>query len=111
MSHLKDTKIINTTITEGDGLDILEDTLHDMFMSSEVKIGDSTIVNNTRHRDLLMQSKKNMIEAIEAIDINMPIDCIEVDIRNAIENLGEITGDSVGEDIINNIFKNFCIGK
>lgn len=110
-SKLKDTKIINTTITEGDGLDILEDTLHDMFMSSEVKIGDSTIINNTRHRDQLMKSKKNMVEAIEAIGANMPIDCIEVDIRNAIESLGEITGDSVGEDIINAIFKNFCIGK
>lgn len=110
-SQLKDTKIINTAITEGDGLDILEDTLHDMFMSSEVKINDSTIINNTRHRDQLMKSKKNIREAISAIDVNMPIDCIEVDIRNAIENLGEITGDSVGEDIINTIFKNFCIGK
>ena len=43
--------------------------------------------------------------------MSLPIDCIEVDIKNAIENLGEITGDSVGEDIINTIFKNFCIGK
>ena len=110
-SKLKDTKIINTTITEGDGLDILEETLHDMFMSSEVKISDSTIVNNTRHRDQLIKSKKNISEAIESIGLNMPIDCIEVDIRNAIENLGEITEDSVGEDIINTIFKNFCIGK
>ena len=110
-SQLKDTKIISTAITEGNGIDILEDTLHDMFMSSEVKISDNTIVNNTRHRDQLIKSKKNMTEAIESIKINLPIDCIEVDIKNAIENLGEITGDSVGEDIINTIFKNFCIGK
>lgn len=109
--HLKDTKVISTAVTEGNGIDILEDTLHDMFMSSEVKISDNTIVNNTRHRDQLLKSKKNMTEAIESTKISLPIDCIEVDIKNAIENLGEITGDSVGEDIINTIFKNFCIGK
>ena len=89
----------------------LEDTLHDMFMSSQVKISDNTIVTNTRHKDQLLKSKKNMTEALESININLPIDCVEVDVKNAIENLGEITGDSVGEDIINTIFKNFCIGK
>ena len=109
--HLEDTTIINTTITEGSGLDKLEETLQEMFMSAEVKITDNTIITNTRHRDLLLTTKKNITEALESIKINMPIDCIEVDIKNAIENLGEITGDSVGEDIINTIFKNFCIGK
>ena len=110
-SYLPSSKIINTAITEGSGIDKLEQLLHDMFMSSDVKITDSVVINNTRHRDLLMKSKKNMTEAIESINISLPIDCIEVDIKNAIENLGEITGDSVGEDIINTIFKNFCIGK
>lgn len=109
--HLSETKIINTAITEGDGMKELENTLHDMFMSSQVKISDNTIVTNTRHKDQLLKSKKNMTEALESINISLPIDCVEVDVKNAIENLGEITGDSVGEDIINTIFKNFCIGK
>lgn len=110
-SELPNTSIINTSIIEGSGIDILEQTLHEMFISSQVKIGDNTIINNTRHRDQLIKTKKNISEAIESINKNLPIDCIEVDIKNAIENLGEITGDSVGEDIINTIFKNFCIGK
>lgn len=110
-SKLKDSIILSTAIVKGDGVKSLEDTIYDLFMSSEVKINENTIITNTRHRDLLLKSKQNMIEAIESINMNLPIDCIEVDIRNAIENLGEVTGDSVGEDIIDTIFKNFCIGK
>lgn len=110
-SELPETKVVNTAIIEGSGIGVLEQTLYDMFMSSEVKIRDNTIITNTRHRDQLLKTEKNILEAIESIKMSLPIDCIEVDIKNAIENLGEITGDSVGEDIINTIFKNFCIGK
>lgn len=110
-SHVPNSHIINTAIIEGSGIEALEQILYDMFMSNNVKITDSVVINNTRHRDQLIKTKKNITEAIESININLPIDCIEVDIKNAIENLGEITGDSVGEDIINTIFKNFCIGK
>ncbi len=109
--ELPETTIINTSIIEGSGIDILEETLHEMFVSSQIKIEDNTIITNTRHRDQLLKTQTNILEAIESIKQSLPIDCIEVDIKNAIENLGEITGDSVGEDIINTIFKNFCIGK
>lgn len=110
-SKLNDSSIISTAIAKGNGIKSLEDKIYNLFMSSEVKINENTIITNTRHRDLLLKSKQNMKEAIESINMNLPIDCIEVDIKNAIENLGEVTGDSVGEDIIDTIFKNFCIGK
>lgn len=104
-------KIIETSIVKGEGLEILEDSLKDMFFSGEVKIKDNTIVTNVRHRDLLIKAKKNIEEAIESIEKGMPIDCIEVDVKDCWENLGQITGDTVTEDIIDRIFEEFCIGK
>ncbi|WP_425449233.1 tRNA uridine-5-carboxymethylaminomethyl(34) synthesis GTPase MnmE [Dethiothermospora halolimnae] len=109
--HIPDKKIINTSVIKGDGVDILEDTLKDMFFTGEVKINDNIIVNNVRHRNQLLKAKKDIEDAIEAIKAGLPIDLFEVDIKNCWENLGEITGDTVGEDIIEKIFKDFCIGK
>ncbi|KNF07290.1 tRNA modification GTPase MnmE [Gottschalkia purinilytica] len=108
---LPNKKIINTSMIKGKGLDILEETLKDMFLSSEIQIKDNTIVTNVRHRNQLLKSKENIQEALESIRIGLPIDCVEVDVKNCWENLGEITGDTVGEDIIDKIFANFCIGK
>ncbi|KPU26448.1 tRNA modification GTPase MnmE [Caloranaerobacter sp. TR13] len=104
-------KIIETSIVKGEGLEILEDSLKEMFFKGEVKIKDNTIVTNARHKSLLIKAKKNIEEAIESIEMGMPIDCIEVDIKDCWENLGQITGDTVTEDIIDRIFEEFCIGK
>ncbi|AFS79918.1 tRNA modification GTPase MnmE [Gottschalkia acidurici 9a] len=109
--YLPNTAIINTAIVAGRGIDILEDTLKSMFLSSEIQIKDNTIVTSVRHRNQLLKAKENMKDALESINLGVPIDCVEVDIKNAYENLGEITGDTVGEDIIDKIFKDFCIGK
>ncbi|WP_352169254.1 tRNA uridine-5-carboxymethylaminomethyl(34) synthesis GTPase MnmE [Proteiniborus sp. MB09-C3] len=109
--HLPDKRIINTSISKNEGIDKLEEILEDMFLSSEVKISDNTIVTNVRHRDQLLKAKDNIEDALQSLDLSMPLDCIEVDIKNCWENLGEITGDTVGEDIIDKIFSEFCIGK
>ncbi|WP_069651081.1 tRNA uridine-5-carboxymethylaminomethyl(34) synthesis GTPase MnmE [Caloranaerobacter ferrireducens] len=104
-------KIIETSIVKGEGLEILEDSLKEMFFAGEVKIKDNTIVTNARHKSLLIKAKKNIEEAIGSIELGMPIDCIEVDVKDCWENLGQITGDTVTEDIIDRIFEEFCIGK
>lgn len=108
---LKDKYIITTSMLEGKGIDKLEEKLKEMFLSSEVEIGEDPIVTNTRQRDLLIKAKENVQDALDALNMEMPVDCIEVDIKGCWENLGFITGDSIGEDIIDKIFKNFCIGK
>ncbi|KGG80080.1 tRNA modification GTPase MnmE [Caloranaerobacter azorensis H53214] len=104
-------KIIETSIIKGEGLEVLEDSLKEMFFAGEIKIKDNTIVTNARHKSLLLKAKKNIEEAIESIEMGMPIDCIEVDVKDCWENLGQITGDTVTEDIIDKIFEEFCIGK
>ncbi|MGO1712059.1 MAG: tRNA uridine-5-carboxymethylaminomethyl(34) synthesis GTPase MnmE, partial [Senegalia sp. (in: firmicutes)] len=109
--YLPNKTILNTSILKGSGLSQIEETIKDMFFKGDIKINDSIIINNVRHKDLLLKSKKNIEEALESIKINMPIDCIEVDVKECYDNLGEINGDTVGEDIIDRIFSDFCIGK
>lgn len=108
---IPDKKIINTSIATGVGVDKLEDTIKDMFYSGGLNIESDTIVTNMRHKNQLVKARENINDAIEAIKVNMPLDCIEVDVKSCWENLGEITGDGIGEDILDKIFSEFCIGK
>lgn len=108
---LPNKEIIITSIVKGLGLNKLEDTIKDMFYSGELEVESDIIVTNIRHKNQLIKAKKNIEDGIEGIDLNMPLDCIEVDIKSCWENLGEISGDTVGEDILDKIFSEFCIGK
>lgn len=108
---LPNKEIITTSITTGIGIDRLEETIKDMFYSEKLNIESDTIVTNMRHKDQLLKAKKNIDDGIEGIISNVPLDCIEVDIKNCWDNLGEISGDTIGEDILDKIFSEFCIGK
>ncbi len=109
--HLPDTKIINTSMITGTGIEILENTLKDMFFTGEIKIKEDVIVNNVRHRDQLLKAKENIEDALSAVISELSYDLIEVDLKNCWENLGQITGETIGEDLIDKIFQDFCIGK
>lgn len=110
-SLINNKEIIETSITSDIGIDILEKSIKDMFYSGEVEIYSDTIVTNMRHKNQLIKSLENITQALEDIKGNVPIDCIEVDLKNCWENLGEISGDTIGEDILDKIFSEFCIGK
>ncbi len=108
---VRNKEIITTSIATGVGIDRLEETIKDMFYSGELDIDSDTIVTNMRHKDQLIKAKKNIEDGLDGIMSNMPLDCVEVDIKNCWENLGEISGDTIGEDILDKIFSEFCIGK
>ena len=103
--------VIETSITSGIGIDVLEKNIKDMFYSGEVEIYSDAVITNMRHKNQLIKSLENITQALEDIGANVPIDCIEVDLKNCWENLGEISGDTIGEDILDRIFSEFCIGK
>lgn len=111
ISELKDKEIITTSMIEGRGIEKLEEKLKSMFFSSEISVTDQPIITNARQKELLIMAKENIQDAMDALNMDMPVDCIEVDIKNCWENLGGIIGESIGEDVIDKIFKNFCIGK
>ncbi|GAA0726629.1 tRNA uridine-5-carboxymethylaminomethyl(34) synthesis GTPase MnmE [Clostridium malenominatum] len=102
--------IIETSAMTGKGLDILKERIKEMFFGGEVKAGD-VIITNTRHKEALIRAKESLNAALNALEFTLAIDLASIDIRNAWIRLGEITGDTVEEDIIDKIFSEFCLGK
>ncbi|QUH19349.1 tRNA uridine-5-carboxymethylaminomethyl(34) synthesis GTPase MnmE [Alkaliphilus sp. B6464] len=104
-------KIIKVSLAEEKGLDEIEDALVEMVYQGQVRAKDSLLVTNIRHKNALERALESIKDSTKAIKQQLPLDFVEVDIKNTWEALGEITGDSVGEDLLDHIFKNFCIGK
>lgn len=109
--HLHDKRIIRTSMELEIGIVEVEKAIQEMVLNSEVGIDQTETVSNTRHIHLLETAFKNIVDAKTAVIGRMPYDFIEVDIKDAILNLGKITGDSVESDLLDNIFSNFCLGK
>lgn len=103
--------IIEMSIIEDKGIQELEDAILDMFFDGEIQVNNTIMITNIRHRDLLVKARDNIISAVEGIRMGMPLDATEIDFRNAYTQLGEITGETIEEDVLDKIFKDFCIGK
>ncbi|WP_027626054.1 tRNA uridine-5-carboxymethylaminomethyl(34) synthesis GTPase MnmE [Clostridium lundense] len=102
--------VIETSAKTGQGLESLKQCIKDLFFNGEVKSGD-VIITNTRHKEALIRAKESCISAINTLNDTLAIDLASIDIRNAWLKLGEITGETLEEDIIDKIFSEFCLGK
>ena len=101
---------IETSLLSGEGIDRLKSMIKDMFFNQEIA-SDSIMLTNTRHKNALISASKSIEQAISTLHNTSAIDLASIDLRNAWSNLGEITGDTVEEDIIDKIFSEFCLGK
>ena len=111
---LPESRIIETTLfDEGDfdQISMLEQTILDMVMGGEVKQTSSMMVTNVRHLDLLKNSLSAIGDAYDITTLREPLELIEIDISRCYECLGEIIGEEVNDDIINEVFSRFCLGK
>jgi tRNA modification GTPase len=108
---IDDKSIESISLKTGEGLNKLESILHKMFIKGDIESSNEEMVTNIRHKNLLLDALKSLNEASDSYEAGMPLDFITIDIRNAAEYLGEITGESVSEDVANEIFNKFCIGK
>ena len=79
--------------------------------SNEIEINDGEVITNIRHKNQIRKSINALKQAEQGLEIEMPIDVVAVSLKEALEDLSEITGENVTEDIINNIFSRFCLGK
>lgn len=104
-------RIVLTSIKEHQGIKQLEKAIVDIVYSGNVKSKNISLVSNIRHKNLLEMARDSLNKALEAICLGIPIDLISVDIKDAWRYLGEITGDTIEEDLITEIFSRFCIGK
>ena len=104
-------KIIKISALNKEGIEDLYNEISNMFKFNELKNDNEIIITNIRHKESIKNSIKNINEAIKTLEDNMPIDIISINIKDALESLGEITGENVSENIINEIFSKFCLGK
>ncbi|MFC5450641.1 tRNA uridine-5-carboxymethylaminomethyl(34) synthesis GTPase MnmE [Paenibacillus aestuarii] len=104
-------RVVELSLLEGKGIADLEKAISGIFFEGKLEASDITYVSNVRHIALLKQAKQSLVDALEANEQYIPIDMIQIDIRAAWEQLGEIIGDSVGESLIDQIFTQFCLGK
>ncbi len=104
-------KVIKISTKNRYGIEELYKEIEKMFNIKEIDIDSGILITNIRHKNQITSSIKNINEAINAINLNLPIDIISISIKETLEDLGKITGDNVGEDIINEIFSKFCLGK
>ena len=103
--------IIKISAKEEKGLNLLYDEIKKMFELNEISSNNETLITNERHKNQIIKAEKHILEAIEIINKQMPVDIISIYINQAMEDLGEITGENVSENIINEIFSKFCLGK
>jgi tRNA modification GTPase len=102
---------INISVLKNQGLDDIIDKISDMFFEGSINVSDELIINNARHKNLLINAKKSLEEVLKSIENGMTIDFIEIDLKQAMEYLGFIVGKSVSDDLMDKIFNEFCIGK
>jgi len=102
--------IIETSMTENIGIDKLEETITEIFDTSEIN-RESILITNTRHERLLKSARKKLDSSLYDIRIGIPLDAVEVDLRGSYDDLGLIIGESVSDEIMDKVFKEFCVGK
>ena len=103
--------ILSISAKEESGIRELEDTLKDMFFHGEILFNDEVYITNIRHKTALQDAYDSLVKVNVSIENNMPEDFYSIDLLDAYESLGSITGETIGEDLVNEIFSKFCMGK
>lgn len=103
--------VIPISAKEEKGIEKLEKKLKEMFINGKVSFNNQIYISNVRQKNALADAEKSMEKVVDSINVGMPEDFYSIDLMDAYESLGSITGESVGEDLINEIFSKFCMGK
>ena len=103
--------IIKISTKTKEGINDLYNEISKIYKLKEIANNGELIVSNNRHKKLIRNAKQNLIQAKQTIVDKMPIDIISGNLKEIIEELGKITGETVTEDVINEIFSKFCLGK
>ncbi len=111
IDKLDEENIISVSVTEQMGIQEIENRIVELFFEGKTGEKDATYISNIRHISLLENSVQALEEVIEGIELSMPVDLVQIDLTRAWNNLGEITGDAVQDELITQLFSQFCLGK
>lgn len=103
--------VILFSVKEKRGLDEFISAVKRLFDSGDINSSDEAVITEVRHRDALIRARESVDSAIAAIEAGIPLNMTFIDVENAISSLGEITGQTVSEEIVDRIFHRFCVGK
>ena len=103
--------VVAISAKEEKGIDELEQVIRDMFFQGKISFNDEVYITNVRHKTALFETMESLTMVEQSISTGMPEDFYSIDLMNAYEALGRIIGESVGEDLVNEIFSKFCTGK
>ncbi|HCX7875848.1 TPA: tRNA uridine-5-carboxymethylaminomethyl(34) synthesis GTPase MnmE [Staphylococcus aureus] len=106
-----DTPLIQTSMLKQEGIDELKIQIRDLFFGGEVQNQDMTYVSNSRHISLLKQARQTIQDAIDAAESGVPMDMVQIDLTRTWEILGEIIGETASDELIDQLFSQFCLGK
>lgn len=107
----KDICIIKTSTKDNKGIDVFEETVKDMFFKGSITFNDEVFITNMRHKEALIDSHESMLQVRKSLMDDMPEDFYSIDLMSAYSALGTIIGEEVGDDLVNEIFSKFCMGK
>ncbi|MER1955029.1 tRNA uridine-5-carboxymethylaminomethyl(34) synthesis GTPase MnmE [Desemzia incerta] len=103
--------IVKTSVLTQSGVDVLESKIADLFFSGNTGEKDATYVSNVRHIALLNDAETALDDVINGVESGMPVDLVQIDMTRCWDLLGEITGDSVQDELLTQLFSQFCLGK
>lgn len=104
-------RVIRTSTKDNTGIDVLENTIKELFFRGDIKINDEVVITNLRHKEALQDAYESLHQVNRSLEDEMPEDFYSIDLMSAYASLGKIIGEEVGEDIVNEIFSKFCMGK
>lgn len=110
-NKLEGIDVVKVSLLNGTGVEDLEDKIYKLFLEGEVNYSDEVIITNIRHKNLLDKASMCIKEALEGSRSGLPLDIISIDISRGADYLGQITGETVSEDVLHEIFSRFCLGK
>lgn len=104
-------EVIAVSAKEQRGIDLLEQKVKDLFLKGEIDFNDEVMITNVRHKTAMSEALKSLKLVEQSIEDQMPEDFYSIDLMNAYEQLGTIVGESLEDDLVNEIFSKFCMGK
>ena len=103
--------IVKTSIKHETGIDLLEKKIKDLFFEGDIAFHNEVYITNIRHKELLQDTLQSLMLVKKSLDDRMPEDFYSIDLMNAYRSLGFILGEEVGDDLVDEIFSKFCMGK
>ena len=107
----KNVIIIKTSTKENTGIEDFEDAVKKLFFNGEIYFEDEIMITNLRHKEALQETLESLIQVKKSLEAGMPEDFYSIDLMNAYSSLGKIIGEEVSDDLVNEIFSKFCMGK